>query len=60
MSTMTLPPPEIIRQRMALCREELAALRKALRLSLAIRQAEEARRRRGAAAQPGQEVPRTS
>ncbi len=43
MDTITLPTPDTIRQRMTLCRQELASLRKALRLSLALHQADEAR-----------------
>jgi hypothetical protein len=44
--SIPLPDPDSIRQRMAACRDELKALRKLLRLSLAARAAEEARARR--------------
>jgi hypothetical protein len=46
MSDAALLDPDVIRQRMASCREEMAALRKLLRLALAARAAEEARARR--------------
>jgi hypothetical protein len=46
MDTPTLPPPDAIRNRMALCRRELAALRKLLRMSMALRQADDARSQR--------------
>lgn len=46
MDTQAVPPPDVIRERTGLCRRELAALGKLLRASLALRQADEARRRR--------------
>jgi hypothetical protein len=46
MSDAALLDPNVIRQRMASCREEMAALRKLLRLALAARAAEEAKARR--------------
>jgi hypothetical protein len=48
MNTPPLPDLNVIRQRMACCRQELAALRKLLRLALAAREADEARRQRDA------------
>jgi hypothetical protein len=48
MDTATLPEPNVIRERMTSCQQELAALRKLLRLTLAAQQADEARRRREA------------
>jgi hypothetical protein len=46
MDTTAIPSPAAIRDRMALCHRELAALRKLLRISTAIRQADEARAQR--------------
>ena len=43
---VTIPPPEELQDRIRACREELAALKKLLRLSLAARKAEEAARQR--------------
>jgi hypothetical protein len=54
MSTLTIPPPEQIVDRIKICREEMAALRKLLRLSKAAAEAEMARRHREA--QPGKVV----
>jgi hypothetical protein len=48
MSTAPLPEPNVIRQRMVCCQQELTALRKLLRLALAAQRAEEARRAREA------------
>jgi hypothetical protein len=44
--TATIPDPATIRRRMDSCRQELASLRKLLRMSMALRTAEEARRQR--------------
>ena len=44
-----LPPPREIARRIDSCREELAALRKLLRISLAAQKADQARDRRKAA-----------
>jgi hypothetical protein len=41
-----LPPPENVLERIRCCRDELAALKKLLRLSEAVVRAEQARRRR--------------
>jgi hypothetical protein len=48
--TANLPPPQEIGRRIEACRDEIAALKKLLRLSVAARQADEARERRGEAA----------
>jgi hypothetical protein len=47
---VTIPPPEELQGRIRGCREELAALKKLLRLSLAARRAEEVARQRTAVA----------
>jgi hypothetical protein len=47
---VTIPPPEELQDRIRACREELAALKKLLRLSLAARKAEEVARQRQSAA----------
>jgi hypothetical protein len=58
MTTSTaIADPETIRKRMGACRAELAALRRLLRISLAIREVEQARRTREQLA-GGQEVRR--
>lgn len=44
--TNRLPPPDQIAQRIEACQEELAALRKLLRVSLTAHKAEQARQRR--------------
>ena len=44
--TATIPDPATIRRRMDSCRQELAALRTLLRMSMALRAAEESRRQR--------------
>jgi hypothetical protein len=51
MSTITLPPPDELRRRITDCETELRALRRLLRMSRAAHDADDARRRREAAAQ---------
>ncbi|HKI35181.1 MAG TPA: hypothetical protein VKA46_25210 [Gemmataceae bacterium] len=46
MDLLTLPPPECIRERIANCERELKALRRLLRVSQVVRDAEEARQSR--------------
>jgi hypothetical protein len=48
-ATITLPAPEQVIERIEACREELAALKKLLRASVAARTAQQARQRRVAA-----------
>jgi hypothetical protein len=51
--TNLLPPPEEIARRIESCQEELAALRKLLRVSVTAHKAEQAGRRRQKAEQGG-------
>jgi hypothetical protein len=53
METRTVPPPAQIQQRIADCEAELKALRRMLRLSRAMRDAEVARAGRTAAREKG-------
>jgi hypothetical protein len=46
METVTLPPPDQIRRRIGDCEQELRCLRRLLRMSRAIHDADEARQRR--------------
>jgi hypothetical protein len=46
MENITLPPPEQLQQRIADCETELKSLRRLLRVTKAMRDAEEARKRR--------------
>lgn len=48
MSTLQLPPPEQIRERITATEDELKALRRLLRASVAAAKAEEAKRKREA------------
>jgi hypothetical protein len=47
-ATLSLPTPDVIQERIAACRDELAALKKLLRAAKAASAADEARRRRQA------------
>jgi hypothetical protein len=53
METLALPPPDQIRQRINACSQELKSLRRLLRMSQDMRDAEEARRSRQAPEQEG-------
>jgi hypothetical protein len=46
MSTITVPPPSEILERLRACREEMQALKRLLRLSQTAQDAEQARQRR--------------
>jgi hypothetical protein len=46
METLTLPPPDEIQERITACEIELKSLRRLLRMSRAMRDAEAARQRR--------------
>jgi hypothetical protein len=53
MGTITLPPPDQIRQRIDSCVQELKSLRRLLRMSQDMRDAEEAGQRRQTLEQEG-------
>jgi hypothetical protein len=53
METITLPPPDLIRRRISDCAQEMKSLRRLLRMSQDMRDAEEARQRRQAPEQEG-------
>jgi hypothetical protein len=52
MNGREVPPPSAIRERMAACRRELTALRRVLRISLSLEEADAARRQRAAGTDP--------